>query len=76
MGLFSSRRREPEPEPVRRDAVLRLVRLHMIETEEAERDIDSKRFELAQAARNAAAEQCTRAELAAAMDAIKRHGYV
>lgn len=72
MGLFS--KRQPEP-PVRRDQVLNLIKLGMKETDEAERDIDSKRFEHARDEYDRAMKNATPAERKAAIEAKRRHGY-
>ncbi|PZF88573.1 hypothetical protein [Micromonospora deserti] len=68
-------RKQRDPEPVRRDKVMRLIQLGMAETDAADRDIDSPTFDKAKATFNAAKDRCTKAELAAAYDALRRHGY-
>lgn len=72
MGFFN---RTPEPEPVRRDVVLNLTRLGMVETDAADRDIDSPDFDDAKARFERAARNATPAETAAAYEALRRHGY-
>jgi hypothetical protein len=66
------RRKAP---PVRRDKVLHLLQLGMVQTDEADKDIDSPEFDQAKANYGAAANEATQAELRAANDALKRHGY-
>ncbi len=68
-------RKRPEPEPVRRDQVMKLINLGMKETDAADRDIDSPEFDKARDAFNSAMRKATPAEKAAAYDALKRHGY-
>ncbi|WP_207914608.1 hypothetical protein [Micromonospora sp. KC213] len=68
-------RKRSESEPVRKDKVMRLVKLGMAETDAADRDIDSPAFDKAKAAYEAAMDGCTKAELSAAYEALKRHGY-
>jgi hypothetical protein len=60
---------------VRRDQVLRLIKLGMEETDAADRDIDSPEFQQAKERQAAEASVSTQAELRAAYDALKRHGY-
>ncbi|WP_055480865.1 hypothetical protein [Sphaerimonospora mesophila] len=77
MGLFSKKKPTPEP-PVRRDQVLRLIKLGMEETDAADRDIDeidSPLFNAAKARMDAELNRSTQAEINAAYDALKRHGY-
>lgn len=72
MGLFS--KRQPEP-PVRRDQVMKLLKLGMKETDAADRDIDSAAFDQAKAAYDRESGKSTQAELKAARDTLNRHGY-
>ncbi|MGN9803446.1 hypothetical protein [Micromonospora sp. L32] len=73
MGIFG-KRPDPEP-PVRKDQVMRLIKLGMAETDAADRDIDSPVFDKAKAALDAASRNATKAEQKAAYDALRRHGY-
>ncbi|MEV0214354.1 hypothetical protein [Micromonospora sp. NPDC050695] len=72
MGLFS---RTPQPEPVRRDTVMNLIKLGMAETDAADRDIDSTDFDQAKERFELAMRDATPAETTAAFDALRRHGY-
>jgi hypothetical protein len=72
MGLFS---KKSSPEPVRRDQVLKLVKLGMRETDAADRDIDSQAFDQAKIALDGAYGKATKAEIRAAHEALRRHGY-
>lgn len=72
MGLFN---RTPKPEPVRRDTVTNLIRLGMVETDAADRDIDSPDFDAAKARFEQAMRDATPAEKTAAYDALRLHGY-
>lgn len=62
-------------EPVRRDQVRQLISLGMCETDAADRDTGSPEFRAAKDAYDAAAALSTQAELHAAHDALRRHGY-
>ncbi|RKN24191.1 hypothetical protein D7147_04190 [Micromonospora musae] len=68
-------RKRSEPEPVRRDQVMKLISLGMKETDAADRGIDAPEFDGAKAAFDAALGKATQAEKAAAFKALKRHGY-
>ncbi|MFI2662080.1 MULTISPECIES: hypothetical protein [Micromonospora] len=68
-------RKKPQPDPVRRDQVLRLVNLGMRETDAADMDIDGPEFRQAKDAFESALGESTSAEQHAAFDALKRHGY-
>ncbi len=70
MGLFSKK-----PEPVRRDQVRDLIKLGMRETDAADRSTSSKAFRDAKGAYDKAAGKSTQAELHAAHEALRRHGY-
>ncbi|MFG3557421.1 hypothetical protein ACGGAQ_23845 [Micromonospora sp. NPDC047557] len=54
---------------------MRLIKLGMDETDAADRDIDGPGFDKAKNAFDAAKDGCTKAELTAAYDALRRHGY-
>lgn len=75
MGLFGGKKQAPEP--VRRDEVLKLIKLGMRERDESDRDIDLDRREYAQARDqyDAAVRKATLAERRAAHEALRRHGY-
>lgn len=76
MGLFSGK---PKPEPVRNDKVRELLKLGMKETDAGDRhlfdDETGAEFQQAKAAYSKAASDATPAELRAAHEAMKRHGY-
>ncbi|MEU0516659.1 hypothetical protein [Streptosporangium sp. NPDC006007] len=78
MGLFGKKQhkqdKQPAP-PVRRDRVMKLIKLGMDQTDAGDRDLDSRDFEAARDAFNALILQSTQAEVIAAYDALKRHGY-
>lgn len=75
MGLFGKKKTE-EP-PVRRDQVLRLIKLGMQETDAADQyiDDDPPKFRKARDRMNAECNKSTQAEIRAAYVALKRHGY-
>lgn len=73
MGLFGGKKQAPEP--VRRDEVLKLIKLGMRETDAADRDIHSPDFDRAKAKYDAAVLKSTLAERRAAHEALRRHGY-
>jgi len=75
MGLFS-KKPEPKPEPVRKDKVMKMIKLGMAETDAADRyDCEGPQWDRAKAARDAAYRTATQAEMRAAHEALKRHGY-
>lgn len=76
MGLFG-KKTPPQP-PVRNDQVRRLLKLGMEETDAADRDINepgSPKFNRAKARMDAEMRKSTQAEIRAAHEALKRHGY-
>lgn len=72
MGLFGGKKDEPV---VRRDKVRNLLKLGMAETDAADRGVDSPEFARAKSALEKEMGQCTQAELRAAHEALRRHGY-
>lgn len=72
MGLFN---RTPKSQPVDRDTVLNLIKLGMVETDAADRDIDSPEFDQAKARFEQALGDGIPEDKAAAFDALRLHGY-
>ncbi|MFI5931268.1 hypothetical protein [Actinoplanes sp. NPDC051494] len=64
-----------QPASVRADAVRDLIKLGMRETDAADRDIHSKEFDAAKNAYDLRTRTATKAELTAAHEALRRHGY-
>ncbi|NBE80285.1 hypothetical protein [Micromonospora rubida] len=74
MGLFGKKPPPPAPAADRR-TVMNLVKLGMAETDAADRDIDSPEFDAAKVRFERALRQAPPAEQAAAVNALRRHGY-
>ncbi|MEV6344109.1 hypothetical protein [Actinoplanes sp. NPDC051851] len=68
-------RKKPQEPPLRREVVLELVRLGMVESDASDRNIDSDEFEAAKNAFDRARRTATRAEVSAAFEALTRNGY-
>ena len=75
MGLFGGQRKGASEPPVRNDKVRELLKLGMKETDAADRSVSGADFKRAKAAYDAAAAKSTKAELRAAHEALRRHGY-
>jgi hypothetical protein len=74
MGIF---KRAPQPEPVDRDRVMRLIKAGMDRTDAHDADLhgDSPRVGQAEQAWHTEASRSTKTELARAYEALTRHGY-
>lgn len=77
---FSKRDREP---PVRNDQVMKLLNLRMRESDAGDRELDpsdpsrpTPEFDRAKAALEAEQAGSTKAEIRAANEAARRHGYI
>jgi hypothetical protein len=72
VGVFSKKDAAP---PVRNDKVRELLKLGMKETDAADRSVRSADFRRAKDALDQASQSASKAELQAAHDALRRHGY-
>ena len=72
MGLFS---KKPEPEPVRRGQVMKLINAGMKETQAADKEDGSSDFRQAKADFERELRRSSQAERRAALDALRRHGH-